>query len=187
MSYGCTFVTQRDSRIGVMMIGYADGLRRAPATQKEVLVRGKRAPIVGRVCMDQTMIDVTDIPEAKAGDEVVLIGIQGPEGISAEKVGEETGTNNYEVVATISARVPRLYKKGGRLVQREGAKDTIPNILAKILVVVRQVGVVRPDAVVLFGNLELVADRCDEPLSAASRAASRTSRSRVWQSSSNIG
>jgi Alr-MurF fusion protein len=112
VSYGCTFVTPRDSRIGVMMIGYADGLRRAPTTCKEVLVRGKRAPIVGRVCMDQTMIDVTDIPEAQTGDEVVLIGTQGREEISAENVGEETGTNNYEVVTNISARVPRQYKRG---------------------------------------------------------------------------
>jgi Alr-MurF fusion protein len=113
VSYGCDFVTQRDSRIGVMMIGYADGLRRAPTTYGEVLVCGKRAPIVGRVCMDQTMIDVTDIPEAQTGDEVVLIGSQGAEEISIERVGEKTGTNNYEVVTTISARVPRIYKGGG--------------------------------------------------------------------------
>jgi alanine racemase len=112
VSYGCTFETQRDSRIGVMMIGYADGLRRAPNTYGEVLVRGNRAPIAGRVCMDQTMVDVTDIPEAQADDEVVLIGRQGEEEISAEQVGDKTGTNNYEVVTTISARVPRLYRGG---------------------------------------------------------------------------
>ncbi len=110
VSYGCTFETPRDSLIGVMMIGYADGFRRAPRTYGQVLVRGKRAPIVGRACMDQTMIDVTDIPEVRAGDEVVLIGKQGKEEISAEQVAEMTGTNNYEIVTTISARVPRVYK-----------------------------------------------------------------------------
>ena len=111
VSYGCTFQTKRDSRIGVMMIGYADGFRRGPSQYGEVLVRGRRAPIAGRVCMDQTMVDVTDIPEAQAGDEVVVIGKQGLEEISAEQIGEKTGTNNYEVVTTISARVPRLYKR----------------------------------------------------------------------------
>jgi alanine racemase len=110
VSYGSTFETQRESRIGVMMIGYADGFRRGPKTFGEVLVRGKRAPIVGRVCMDQTMIDVTDIPEAEEGDEVVLIGKQAGGEISAEEVADRTGTNNYEIVTTISARVPRVYK-----------------------------------------------------------------------------
>lgn len=110
VSYGCTFETKRDSRIGVMIVGYADGFRRGPKTFGEVLVRGKRAPIAGRVCMDQTMIDVTDIPQAEAGDEVVLIGKQGQEEISAEEVADKIGTINYEVVTTISARVPRVYK-----------------------------------------------------------------------------
>ncbi len=110
VSYGCTFETSRDSRIGVIMTGYADGLRRAPRSYGEVLVRGKRAPIIGRICMDQAMVDLTDIPEAQAGDEVVLIGNQGRENISAEEVAEKTGTNNYEIVTTISARVPRVYK-----------------------------------------------------------------------------
>ncbi len=109
-SYGATFETQRDSRIGVLMTGYADGFRRGPRNYGAVLVQGHCAPIVGRVCMDQTMIDVTDIPEAQEGDEVVLIGKQGAAEITAEEVGERTGTNNYEVVTTISARVPRMYK-----------------------------------------------------------------------------
>ena len=113
VSYGCTFETTRDSRIGVMMVGYADGFRRGPRRWNEVLVRGQRAPVVGRVCMDQTMIDVTDIPEARAGDEVVLIGRQGEAELSAEQVAENLGTNNYEVVTAISARVPRRYKNAG--------------------------------------------------------------------------
>lgn len=111
VSYGATYETPRDSRIGVLMVGYADGFRRGPNNYGEVLVRGQRAPIVGRVCMDQTMIDVTDIPEAAAGDEVVLIGRQGNAEISAEEVGARLGTNNYETVTTISARVPRKYMR----------------------------------------------------------------------------
>ena len=109
VSYGSTFETTRPSRIGVLMVGYADGFRRGPRNYGEVLVRGSRAPIVGRVCMDQTMIDVTEIEAAQSGDEVVLIGKQGTAEITAEQVGENLGTNNYEVVTTISARVPRLY------------------------------------------------------------------------------
>jgi alanine racemase len=109
VSYGSTFETKRPTRVGVLMVGYADGFRRAPTNYGQVLVRGVRVPIIGRVCMDQTMIDVTDVPEAQTGDEVVLLGIQGSEEISAEEVGENIGTNNYESVTTISARVPRVY------------------------------------------------------------------------------
>jgi alanine racemase len=89
-------------------VGYADGFRRAPRHWGEVLVRGHRAPIVGRVCMDQTMLDVTAIPDVRQGDEVVLIGEQGSERISAEDVAERLGTINYEVVSEILARVPRI-------------------------------------------------------------------------------
>ncbi|HZQ06955.1 MAG TPA: alanine racemase [Anaerolineae bacterium] len=109
VSYGATFETARPSRIGVLMVGYADGFRRAPNNYGTVLVRGARAPIVGRVCMDQTMIDVTDIPDAQMGDEVVLIGRQANEEISAEEAAAQLGTNNYETVTTIAARVPRIY------------------------------------------------------------------------------
>jgi alanine racemase len=109
VSYGCTFQTTRASRLAVLMIGYADGFRRKPNNYGEVLVRGARAPIVGRVCMDQTMIDVTDIPGVEVGDEVVLIGKQGAEEIRAEEVAQKLGTNNYETVTTISARLERRY------------------------------------------------------------------------------
>ena len=81
---------------------------RAPRHWGEVLVRGQRAPIVGRVCMDQTIINVSHIPGVEAGDEVVLIGRQGEEAITAEEVAEKLGTNAYEVVSAILARVPRL-------------------------------------------------------------------------------
>ncbi len=110
VGYGAAFVTARTSRIAVLMIGYADGFRRKPSNYGEVLVRGQRAPIAGRVAMDQTMVDVTEIADAQVGDEVVLIGKQGAEEIRAEEVAEKLGTNNYETVTTISARVPRVYK-----------------------------------------------------------------------------
>ncbi len=109
IGYGCTFRTTRASRIAVVMVGYADGFRRAPNTYGAVLVRGKRAPIVGRVCMDLTMIDVTDIDGVEPGDEVVLIGKQGAEEIQAEEIARNLGTSNYETVTTISARVERKY------------------------------------------------------------------------------
>jgi alanine racemase len=108
VSYGNTYQTTGEQRIAVIPVGYADGFRRAPHHWGEVLVRGQRTPIVGRVCMDQTMIDVSAIPNARQGDEVVLIGEQGGERITAEDVAEKLGTINYEVVSEILARVPRV-------------------------------------------------------------------------------
>jgi alanine racemase len=108
VSYGNTYQTTAEQQIAVIPVGYADGFRRAPRHWGEVLVRGQRAPIVGRVCMDQTMIDVTAIPEVRQGDEVVLIGEQGGKRITAEEVAERLGTINYEVVSEILARVPRV-------------------------------------------------------------------------------
>jgi alanine racemase len=108
VSYGNTYRTTDGERIAVIPVGYADGFRRAPAHWGTVLVRGQRAPIVGRVCMDQTMIDVTHIPEARQGDEVVLIGQQGADEITVDQVAARLGTINYEVVSEILARVPRV-------------------------------------------------------------------------------
>jgi alanine racemase len=108
VSYGNTYQTTGEQHIAVLPVGYADGFRRAPRHWGEVLVRGRRALIVGRVCMDQTMIDVTAIPDVRQGDEVVLIGEQGGERITAEDVAERLGTVNYEVVSEILARVPRI-------------------------------------------------------------------------------
>ncbi len=110
ISYGGTYTTQDYERIAVIPIGYADGFRRKPNTWGEVLVRGRRAPIVGRVCMDQCMINVTHIPDVKMGDEVVLIGAQGDDRIRAEDVAVNLGTNNYEVTSMVMARVPRIYR-----------------------------------------------------------------------------
>ncbi len=98
--------THKPTLIATIPVGYADGLRRSPPW-REVLVRGQRAPIVGRICMDYAMLDVTDIPAAKRGDPVVLIGTQGGDTISAAEVAQWLGTIAYEVVSTILPRVPR--------------------------------------------------------------------------------
>lgn len=107
ISYGATFITQRESCIATIPVGYADGFRRSPSWLA-VLVHGQRAPVVGRVCMDYTMVDVTDIPDVAVGDEVVLVGRQGQDAISAEEVASWLGTINYDVVAGILPRVPRV-------------------------------------------------------------------------------
>ena len=90
-------------------VGYADGYRRGISGKGCVLVRGHRAPILGRVCMDQLMVDVTDIPGAQTGDEVVLLGRQGDEWIDAEEMAAWLGTISYEVLCSPSKRVPRVY------------------------------------------------------------------------------
>jgi alanine racemase len=108
VSYGNTYRTEKEETIAVIPVGYADGFRRAPTRWQAVLVRGQRAPIVGRVCMDQTMINVSHIPNVRVGDDVVLIGRQGDDEITAEEVADWLGTINYEVVSEILARVPRV-------------------------------------------------------------------------------
>ncbi len=108
ISYGCTFITERPIRIAVLPVGYADGFRRSPNNWGYVLIHGQQAPILGRVCMDQCIVDVTHISQTRMGDEVVLIGQQGGVTLSAEQVATRLGTINYEVVAEILARVPRV-------------------------------------------------------------------------------
>ncbi|HVR38744.1 MAG TPA: alanine racemase [Thermoanaerobaculia bacterium] len=105
IGYGTTFHTRRASRIATLPIGYADGYNRLLSNRGEVLVRGQRAPVVGRVSMDLVTIDVTDIANAAIGDEVVLLG----DGISAEEIASKVGTISYEVFCNVSARVPRVY------------------------------------------------------------------------------
>lgn len=112
VSYGRTFVTRRDSLIAVLPIGYADGYPRALSNRGTVLVRGRRAPVAGRVCMDLTMIDVTEVPDVADGDEVVLIGSQQGASLRAEDVAEAAGTIAYELLCGIGPRVPRRYLDG---------------------------------------------------------------------------
>jgi len=109
VSYGRTFITKRQSRIGVLAIGYADGYSRLFSNKAEVLVRGKRAPIVGRVCMDLTMIDLTDIEEARENDEVVIIGQQGDEKITADELADKANTISYEILTSLGNRSRRIY------------------------------------------------------------------------------
>ncbi len=114
ISYGGTYLTQRPSVIATLPMGYADGLNRQLSNRGHVLVRGQRAPIVGTVCMDMTMVDVTDIPGVTIGDEVVFIGRQGGDRITAEEVAEICGTISYEVFCHINQRVSRVYFRGGK-------------------------------------------------------------------------
>jgi alanine racemase len=107
VSYGHEYITQGTERIGTVPVGYADGYRRVKGNR--VLVRGRKAPVIGRVCMDQILVQLDGIPEAHEGDEVVLIGQQGDAKISAEEVGALWGTVNYEVICGIGPRVPRVY------------------------------------------------------------------------------
>lgn len=109
ISYGRTFITRRESVIATIPIGYADGYSRGLSNRGEALVRGMRAPVVGRVCMDMCMLDVTDVPGVSEQDDVVLIGKQGAESISADDIAAWTGTIPYEILCGISSRVPRVY------------------------------------------------------------------------------
>jgi alanine racemase len=110
ISYGRTFITQRDTRIATLPIGYADGYHRGLSNKAQVLIRGQYAPVVGKITMDQMMIDVGHIRGVKIGDEVVLIGKQGHHEIRIEKLARLAGTIAYDFICAISNRVPRIYK-----------------------------------------------------------------------------
>ena len=113
IGYGGTFVTRRPSLIATLAIGYEDGLSRALSNKGRVIVRGQFAPIVGRISMDLTIIDVTDVSDVQTGDEVVIIGTQQSNHISAEEIAASIGTISYEVTCRISDRVPRVAVGGG--------------------------------------------------------------------------
>lgn len=114
VSYGGTYVTDRMTKMATVPVGYADGYPRALSSKGWVLVHGKKAPICGRVCMDQFMIDVTDIGDVKMGDEVTLLGKDGEETITADTLGDLSGRFSYELICDINKRVPRIYIKDGR-------------------------------------------------------------------------
>ena len=109
ISYARTFITNRETIVATIPIGYADGYSRALSNVGEVIVRGRRAPVIGRVCMDMTMIDVTDVPGMQAGDEVLIIGGEGSRRITADDIAGWTGTISYEVLCSIGERVDRVY------------------------------------------------------------------------------
>ena len=118
VSYGGTFTAKQDMVVATVAAGYADGYRRNLSNRFYVLIRGKKAPVLGRVCMDQFVVDVTDIPGVSAGDTVVLMGKDGEEVISAECIAEAAGSFNYEQVCDISRRVERVYIRNGKEVER---------------------------------------------------------------------
>ena len=109
VSYGRTFRADKPMRVATVAVGYGDGYHRAISGRGAVLIGGKRAPILGRVCMDQLMADVTHIPGVKAGDQVVLLGEQGGERITAEELASWAGTISYEVLLAPTSRVPRVW------------------------------------------------------------------------------
>lgn len=109
VSYGRTFTVEKDTVIATIPVGYADGYTRLLSNKAQVLIRGRRAPVAGRVCMDQFMADVGHIGGVACGDEVVLIGRQGDEEITADELAGLLGTINYEITCMIGARVPRIY------------------------------------------------------------------------------
>jgi alanine racemase len=109
VSYGSTYQTERATRIATVSIGYADGLSRSLSSRGHMLAGGHRVPIVGRVCMDLTMLDVGDVPDMAVGDEVVVFGRQGGAVITVDEMASMLDTINYEIVSTLSDRVPRVY------------------------------------------------------------------------------
>lgn len=119
ISYGGTFKTTERMRVATIPVGYADGYPRKLSNEAYVLIRGKKAPILGRICMDQFMVDVTHIPEAVEYDEVVLAGKDGDEEISIETLGDISGRFHYEFICDITKRVPRAYYYKGELVYQK--------------------------------------------------------------------
>lgn len=117
ISYGSTYITDKLTRVATIPVGYGDGYPRGLSNKGHVLIHGQRAPILGRVCMDQFMVDVTDILEAKEGDLVTLIGKDGENIITAEEIGDISKRFNYELVCDLGKRIPRVYVKAGKVIK----------------------------------------------------------------------
>jgi len=112
VGYGCTYMTTHPTRLAILPVGYADGFDRGLSNLAHVLIRGRRAPVRGRICMNITMVDVTDIPDAALEDEVVLLGGQGSERLTADQIGDWAQTISYEVLARIGGHLPRVEVPG---------------------------------------------------------------------------
>lgn len=119
ISYGGTYVTGVPSKIATISVGYGDGYPRSLSSKGRVLIRGEYAPIVGSVCMDYFMVDVTNIEDVCEGDEVVLIGRQGQNEITVDEIAKIDGTINYEIVCRLGKRIPRIYYKNGAAIERQ--------------------------------------------------------------------
>lgn len=113
ISYNATYRTEREMRIATIPVGYGDGYPRRLSNCGRVLIHGKSVPIIGRICMDQFMVDVTELPQVKQGDDVTLLGRDGEEQITAEELGALSGSFHYEVVCDVGKRIPRVYYKDG--------------------------------------------------------------------------
>ena len=118
ISYGRTYITEKAIRVALVPTGYGDGFHRILSNKGEVLIRGKRAPILGRICMDQFVVDISGIPCVKQDDEVVIIGRQGEDTIRAEEIARLAGTINYEVTTSLLPRVTRVYLRNGEMVSQ---------------------------------------------------------------------
>ncbi len=114
ISYGMLYVTKNKTRVATLPVGYADGFARCLSNNADVLINGKRARIIGRVCMDQCMADVSDIDEAEENSVVTVIGPDGEDAVTMEEVAEKMGTINYETACLIGKRVPRVFFKDGK-------------------------------------------------------------------------
>ncbi len=125
VSYGGTFVADHTMKVATIPVGYGDGYVRSLSGKGDVLIRGKRAAILGRICMDQFMVDVTDIPDVQEDDEVTLLGRDGDEYITMEELAEKSGGFHYEMICDIGKRVPRVYLKDGKVV---GTKDYFDDV-----------------------------------------------------------
>ena len=117
ISYGATHTVDRPSVVATVAVGYADGYRRHLLHKFHVLINGQKAKVLGKICMDQIIVDVTDIPNVKQGDRVTLIGQDGNQLITADEMAETAGTINYDITCGLSRRVPRVYTQGGKIVQ----------------------------------------------------------------------
>ena len=117
VSYGGLFTAQKDTRVATIPVGYGDGYPRSLSGRGYVLIHGKRAPILGRVCMDQFMVDISEIPGVMEGDKVTLLGVDGTERITAEELGELSGRFNYEFVCDLGKRIPRVYRQHGEITE----------------------------------------------------------------------
>ncbi len=115
ISYGCTYTTEKETRVATLCAGYADGVTRVLSNNGEVLIRGKRAKIIGRVCMDQFMVDVTDIEDVQCGDTATIFGTDGELTISVDDIARKIGTIGYELICNINSRVTRVYLKNGKV------------------------------------------------------------------------
>ncbi|MFR0903687.1 MAG: alanine racemase, partial [Anaerovoracaceae bacterium] len=111
VGYGRKFIAERPSKIATLALGYADGYPRPYSQQAKVLVNGCVAPIAGNICMDQCMVDVTDVPDVKVGDEVIVMGTDGKNTILADDIAKATGTISYEIVCAFGQRLPKVYVK----------------------------------------------------------------------------